>query len=79
MATLSRPARRSGRFFKANGSFIKAGQPMAVLSTMAALSRLRTRPVAAMAVLSFRSGQMADFILSRTSSLSTVNGQVKPF
>ena len=63
--------RRSGRFIKADGSFIKAGQPMAVLSTMAALSRLRTRPVAAMAVISLRSGQMADFILSRTSSLST--------
>ena len=45
----SRPASRSGRFIKADGSFIKAGQPMAVLSTMAALSRLRTRPVAAMA------------------------------
>ena len=28
-------------------------QPMAVLSTMAALSRLRTKPVAAMAVISF--------------------------
>ena len=44
IAVLSRPASRSGRFIKADGSFIKAGQPMAVLSTMAALSRLRTRP-----------------------------------
>ena len=53
---------------------------MAVLSTMAALSRLRARPVAAMAVLSTKSGQMArsltfglrlaDFILSRVRSLS---------
>ena len=44
---------------KADGSCIKAGQPMAVLSRMAAVSRLRTRPVAAMAVLSIRSVQMA--------------------
>ena len=44
IAVLSRPASRSGRLIKADGSFIKAGQPMAVLSTMAALSRLRTRP-----------------------------------
>ena len=51
MATLSGPASRSGR--------LKAGQPMAVLSRMAAVSRLRTRPVAAMAVLSIRSVQMA--------------------
>ena len=43
MAALSRPASRSGRFIKADGSFIKAGQPMAVLSTMAALSRLSGR------------------------------------
>ena len=41
-----------------NGNFIKA-EPMAVLSRMAALSRLRTRPVAALAVLSIRSVQMA--------------------
>ena len=51
-----------------------------VLSTMAALSRSRTRPVAAMAVLSSRSGQIArsarfglriaDFILPRRRSLS---------
>ena len=43
---------------KADGNCIKAGQPMAVLSRMAA-ARLRTRPVAAMAVLSIRSVQMA--------------------
>ena len=46
-------------FIKADGSCIKAGQPMAVLSRMAAVSRLRTRPVAAMAVFSIRSVQMA--------------------
>ena len=45
--------------YKADGSCVKAGQPMAVLSRMAAVSRLRTRPVAAMAVLSIRSVQMA--------------------
>ena len=58
MATLSRPASRSGRL-SADGSFIKAGQPLAVLSIMAALSRLRTRPVAARAVLSIGSVRMA--------------------
>ena len=51
-----------------------------VLSTMAALSRSRTRPMAAMAVVSIRSDQMArsvrfglrmaDFILPRIRSLS---------
>ena len=47
-------------FIKADGSFIKAGQPVAVLSTMAAFSRLWTRPVAAMAVLSIRSAGSVD-------------------
>ena len=46
MATLSRPASCSGRFIKADGNFML----IAVLSIMAALSKLRT-PVAAMAVL----------------------------
>ena len=61
-----------GRAGKANGNCITARQPQwpfyqsrwpfyQVLSTMAALSRSRTRPVAAVAVLSIRSGQMARF------------------
>ena len=60
---------------KANGNFIKARQPQwpfyesrwpfyQVLSTMAAVSRSRTRPVAAMAVLSTRSGQMTKSLAS---------------
>ena len=40
-------------------SRLQAGQPMAVLSRIAVFSRLRRRPVAAMAVLSMRSVQMA--------------------
>ena len=57
------------------------GQPMAVLSTMA------EKPVAAMDVLSLRSGYMAiyrfrlwvaDFTLSRTSNLSTARSRQKP-
>ena len=78
IAALSRPASRSGRFIKADGSFIKAGQPMAVLSTMAALSRLRTRPqwpfcqseaAKSPNLLDLGCG-WADFILSRVRSLS---------
>ena len=70
MATLSRPASRSGRFIKADGNFML----MTVLSTMAALSKLRTVPMAAMAVLSIRSGQMAcwaaDGLLERAGKAS---------
>ena len=86
--SLSAIFRKAG---KANGNFSKARQPQwpfyqsrwpfyQILSTMAALSRSRTRPVAAVAVLSSRSGQIArsprfglriaDFILPRVRSLS---------
>ena len=79
MATLSRPASRSGRFIKADGNFML----MTLLSTMAALSKLRTVPMAAMAVLSIRSGQMAcraaDGRFHIVPHKQFINGQVEPF
>ena len=71
IATLSRPASRSGRLSKpiavyqgrpAYGSFINNGR----------FSRLRTRPVAAMAVLSIRSGGFHS-----APHKQFINGQVK--
>ena len=62
-AIFERAGEASGRFIRPasrSGRFIKAGQPQSqFLEQRPALSRPRTRPVAAMAVLSTRSGQMA--------------------
>ena len=67
--------------YQSRFSFIKAGQPMAVLSTMAAFSRLRTRPVAAMAVLSIRSAGSVDLGCGGRFHIAPhkqfINGQVK--
>ena len=73
MATLSRPASRSGRFIKADCNFMP----------MAALSKLRTTPMAAMAVLSIRSGQIACWAADGRFHIvphkQFINGQVEPF
>ena len=65
-------------FYQSRWPFYQ-GRPasMAVLATMAVLARPRIRPVAAMAVLSTRSGQMAKSLdlasrRSRVSSLSAI-------